>query len=143
MAAAAQRNPSKILSLNSDRLSDSDAEYQHLASSKAGVPLLNYAWVVTSLIQARLSLDTSFAAVAKYFLLEGEKGGKKMYALILQSLCTRNRRWDLFGFRVMLRARTAAHDIALEHCTNLVICMQLFECVGWGTDRTSCMLRNN
>lgn len=77
MAAAAQRNPSKIMSMNPDRLSDSDAKYQHLASSKAGVPLLNYAWVVTSLIQARLSLDTSFAAVAKYFLLEGEKSGKK------------------------------------------------------------------
>lgn len=95
MAAAAQRNPSKIMSMNPDRLSDSDAKYQHLASSKAGVPLLNYAWVVTSLIQARLSLDTNFAAVAKYFLLEGEKSGKNMYALILQSLCRRNRRWDL------------------------------------------------
>lgn len=59
------------------------------------MPLLNYAWVVTSLIQARLSLDTSFAAVAKDFLLEGEKGGTNMYALILQSLCRRNRRWDL------------------------------------------------
>ena len=34
----------------------------------------------------------------------------------------------------MLRALTAAHDIALEHCTNLVICMQLFECVGHGSD---------
>lgn len=34
----------------------------------------------------------------------------------------------------MLRALTAAHDIALEHCTNLVICMQLFEYVGCGSD---------
>lgn len=34
----------------------------------------------------------------------------------------------------MLRALTAAHDIALGYCTNLVICMQLFECVGRGSD---------